>query len=173
MPRHSAPQTLLGSLRVSFRGLLGRLGLGALAVVVAFGLFLAVDQRHVWGQPDEVATVQDATPLGREMGFGRSSCDADRYRVTVPAPRADLPEREASFEACAGDHRTGDQVTIRRVPGQPGRTFAEPLGFGDFLVSAPLFVVAGVVLCAVGYVLLETVRELRRRRRPGRSRRQR
>lgn len=165
MPRHSAPQSPLRSLRTSVRGLPAVLALGSLAVVTAFGLLLALDQRHVWGQPDEVATVQGSTPLGRDIGYSRSGCAGHRFQATVPTPRADLPVREASFEDCAGAHRPGDQVMIRRVPGHPGRTFAEPRGFRDFALWAPLSAVAGLVLLLVGHVLLDTARELRRRRR--------
>lgn len=117
--------------------------------LAALGLFFALiigvgitwDQRHVFGQPDEDAVVTSVVATGKIRGSGKSECDEALYRLRIDNPRPDIAERDAYFLECTEEYEVGDETTIRRVPGQPSRTYSDPIPFP----SIPIFMVGVVV----------------------------
>lgn len=121
-----------------------RTGAAFVSVVAAFFLVFGLwDERYVLGQPDEIGFAQNFHPIGT-IHQGKSSCDGVEVRVLVSRPRPDLPERTARLRACDGDYRSGESVTIRRVPGHPGRTYSDPLTGVDFVFLSLLVSVTAV-----------------------------
>lgn len=166
MARHAAVQGHWESLRLSFSGLIRAGAAGFVIVASAVLVFGFWDERYVLGQPDERAVVRDTVGIG-DIGSGRSTCAGVEVRLLVSRPRPDLPEPNAKMRACEGDYRPGEDVTIRRVPGHPDRTYGDPLSGVGFVLLSLIAGGAAAVLTAVGAVVSAMWEErtwLRRRR---------
>ena len=160
-PRHAAVQGRWESLRPAPWALL-RTGAALVSVVAAFVLVFGLwDERYVLGQPDERGVVVNLHAIGT-IGQGRSSCDGVEVRLLVSRPRPDLPEPTAELRACAGDYRSGETVTFRRVPGHRDRTYGDPLDGAAFVFLGLL--AGGGAAGAVAAGILDERRSRQRRR---------
>jgi hypothetical protein len=100
------------------------------AVVLLVGLAVTfvvlMDQRDVWGRPDEQARVVAEDPTGRDRDSGRSTCPESAFELRIERPAPGLPP-QTRYLACRGDLTVGEVLVVRRVPGRPAATVTDPV----------------------------------------------